>query len=245
MMVRLPLIPTAGAAVAACAAIASYATFVPGNSIWGDVFWHGDRNGAPRVALTFDDGPTDGPTQQVLAILAQLGVRATFFVIGKNVEHVPDLLRRIDAEGHLIGNHTYSHSKWCAAGHRKYWRWEIEQTDAAIERAIGRRPRFFRPPIGHKTPYTLAAARAAGHVVATWDVRAWDGIPTSKERILAHVSPRCRRGTIVVMHDGSAPGRRRDPTPTIDSIAPLVQSLRERGLEPVGLEELAGMPGYI
>src|ERR1700743_576148 len=98
-----------GVAITAISAFTSYGTFVPRGQLWGPVIWKGTSGGPPRVALTFDDGPTAGATDRVLDLLADLNVRAAFFVIGRNVEREPDLLRRIDAEGHLIGNHTYDH----------------------------------------------------------------------------------------------------------------------------------------
>jgi peptidoglycan/xylan/chitin deacetylase (PgdA/CDA1 family) len=230
-----------GAAISAALGLASYATFVPGNPIWGPLIWHGARDGPAQVALTFDDGPTAGSTDKVLDQLAELNVKAAFFVIGRNVEREPDLLRRIAAEGHLIGNHTYDHSRWASMGRGKYWQEQVARADVAIERVLGRRVRFFRPPIGHKTPYTMAAARENGHVVVNWSVRAWDGVPTTAERIVKHVLPRCRAGSIVVLHDGIPPGSSRDPSPTLAAIKPLILGLRQRGLEPVRLDELVGL----
>jgi peptidoglycan/xylan/chitin deacetylase (PgdA/CDA1 family) len=196
------------------------------------------------VALTFDDGPTAGATDRVLDQLGELEVKAAFFVIGRNVEREPDLLRRIVAEGHLVGNHTYDHSRWASMGRGDYWRRQIGKTDAAIEQVLGRRPRLFRPPIGHKTPYTMAAARENGHVVVTWSIRAWDGVPTTAGRIIEHVTPRCQAGSIVVLHDGVEPRRPRDPSATLAAIKPLVLALRQRGLEPVRLDELTGLQAY-
>src|SRR2546421_4603069 len=92
--------------------VAARGTFVPTSRVWGPLISHGDRNDPPRVALTFDDGPTPGSTDRVLDIIGELNVKAAFFVIGRNVENNADLLARIDAEGHLIGNHSFDHSHW-------------------------------------------------------------------------------------------------------------------------------------
>ena len=232
------------ALTAAVAGVASYGTFVPGSRLWGPVVWRGTSENPPRVALTFDDGPTAGSTDRVLDLLGELKVKAAFFVIGKNVERQPDLLERIDAEGHLVGNHTFDHWRWCSTQRGDYWREQIGRADAAIERVLGRRPVLFRPPIGHKTPYTMAAAREHGHAVVTWSVRAWDGMPTTPEKIVGHVLPRCDAGTIVVLHDGVEPTRPRDPRATIAAIRPLVAALRERGLAPARLDEVVGLTAY-
>lgn len=233
-----------GIAAAAMAGLASYATFVPGSRIWGPVVWKGASDGPPRVALTFDDGPTAGATDRILDILGELNVKAAFFVIGRNVEREPRLLRRLDVEGHLVGNHTFDHSRWSSMGQGRFWRGQIEKTDDAIERVLGRRPLLFRPPVGHKTPFTMAAARESGHTVVTWGVRAWDGVPTTAERIVGHVVPRCQAGAIVVLHDGIEPTRPRDPSASIAAVKPLVAAIRQRGLEPVRLDELTELRGY-
>src|SRR6185437_4519199 len=102
-----------GAVSAGLLTVASYATFVPKSGIWGPVVWRGTSEDPPRVALTFDDGPTAGSTDRILDLLGEMNVKAGFFVIGRNVEGEPELLRRIDAEGHLVGNHTYDHSRLC------------------------------------------------------------------------------------------------------------------------------------
>jgi peptidoglycan/xylan/chitin deacetylase (PgdA/CDA1 family) len=242
----VPVIPLAvGSAIASAAiGLASYATFVPGNRIWGPVVYQGSREGPPRVALTFDDGPTPGATDRVLDVLGELNVKAAFFLIGRNVEREPELARRIFAEGHVVGNHTYDHSRWSAMGTTRFWREQIEKTDVAIEQALGRRPLLFRPPIGHKTPHTMSAARIGGHRVVTWTVRGWDGVPTTAGRIIEHVVPRCKPGGIVVLHDGVEPGRTRDASATIDAIKPLVAAIREKGLELARLDELTGLKAY-
>jgi peptidoglycan/xylan/chitin deacetylase (PgdA/CDA1 family) len=179
-----------------------------------------------------------------LDLLAELRVRATFFLIGRNVDREPELARRIDAEGHLIGNHTYDHWHWGALHRGAYWREQVKRGSEAIERVLGKRPLLFRPPIGHKTPYTMAGARLHGSAVVTWSVRAWDGIPTTPQRIVEHVVPRCGPGAIVVLHDGVEPGRQRDPSATLGAIRPLVKSLRDRKLEPTRLDELTGLRPY-
>ena len=93
----------------------AYATTWPSSQIWGEVTARGPVS-SKGVAITFDDGPTPQGTELVLDALKQANAHASFFVIGQNVRQYPDLLRRMDAEGHLIGNHTYTH------GHYSFWR---------------------------------------------------------------------------------------------------------------------------
>lgn len=243
-MQPLPLI-TAATVTAASATVISIGTFVPSARLWGNIISRGTSKNPPRVALTFDDGPTPGGTDCVLDVLAEMKVRATFFVIGKNVERHPDLLRRIDAEGHLIANHTFDHRRLSVFGRAGWWRKQIERTDAAIKRVIGRRPAMFRPPVGHKTPWTMHAVRKSGHAMVTWNVRSFDGLKSATpQKILDRLLPRCRAGDIVVLHDGVEPGRQRELRMTVEAVRPLILGLRERGLEPVRVDELVGAPGY-
>jgi len=221
---------------------ALYATFVPGSGIWCPVVTRGTAGGRPRVALTFDDGPLPGSTDRILDILAEQGVKAVFFVIGRPAEQHPDLVRRIHDEGHLVANHTYHHPTHGWARGLRFWRRQIERTDAVVERAIGLRPRFFRPPMGIKSFVTARAAR--GHAVIGWTRRGFDGVATTPQRVVARLAPRARAGEILLLHDGISPQSRRDPTVTIEALRPLIQELRARGLDPVRLDELTGLQPY-
>jgi peptidoglycan-N-acetylglucosamine deacetylase len=100
------------------------------------------------VALTFDDGPVAGKTEKVLDVLKEYNIKASFFCIGKKVEQHPDLLRRIDAEGHLIGNHSYHHGYTFDLQSSSMITKELADTDTVIASVINKKPRFFRPPYG-------------------------------------------------------------------------------------------------
>src|SRR5689334_1642753 len=95
----------AAACGVAWAVMAAHGTFVPDSTFWGPVISRGSGDGPPQVALTFDDGPTEGSTERILDVLGELDVRATFFVIGRNVQRWPGLVERMDAEGHVVANH--------------------------------------------------------------------------------------------------------------------------------------------
>src|SRR5207253_9724643 len=125
------------AAVSAVALPVTYATFVPTSGLAGRVFCHGRRDGAARVAITFDDGPTAPYTQRVLDKLRELDVRATFFVIGKNVERAPELVRRLGREGHVVGNHTYHHRHYGFLRTTGVWREELRRTADVIADVLG------------------------------------------------------------------------------------------------------------
>ena len=225
-------------------AVAAYGTFVPGSSLWGNVTSRAPRMEGDCIALSFDDGPTPGATDRMLDLLGELDVKVAFFVIGQNVTRAPRLLERMDAEGHLIGNHSFDHSHWAMWRGRNYWQEQVDKTDDAIEQVIGKKPAMFRPPMGIKTWYTIQAARRRGQQVVIWSVRGFDGVATTSQRILNRILPRCSAGDIVSLHDGIEPNAPRDPGPTLDAIKPLVIGLRQRGLTPVRLDELTGLKAY-
>jgi peptidoglycan/xylan/chitin deacetylase (PgdA/CDA1 family) len=222
----------------------TYATVAPANTFWGPNLSRG-RAGTNRVALTFDDGPTPGATDRVLdALRAASDVRAAFFVIGRNVEKHPDLLRRIHDEGHLIGNHSFSHSHYTIMRRWPYWEREMRKTDEAIERVLGVRPLLFRPPMGLKTWHTHIAARRCGRRVVTWSMRAIDGLPTTPQRILRRFQ-NLSDGDMLLLHDGVEPhAPHADRAATIEAVPELIALIRERGLTPVRLDELLEVQAY-
>ncbi|QOV91468.1 polysaccharide deacetylase family protein [Humisphaera borealis] len=230
---------------AALSGIAAYGTFVPSSQLWGRVILRGPAGGEPSVALTFDDGPTPGPTERVLDILGTAGIKATFFVIGANCRRAPALLQRIYAEGHLVGNHTFDHSHYGSWGMQRYWDRQLRQTDEAIASIIGVRPAMFRPPMGIKQFHTMRAARKGGQQVVGWTRKARDGVATTSAAILDRLAEPTLAGDILLLHDGiepNSPGR--DPQPTIDALPILISRLKDRGLRMQRLDELLQVPGY-
>ena len=223
--------------------------FHPRSRIMGPLVYRGDPAAAGekgRVALTFDDGPTPEATPAVLDALARVDAKATFFVIGLNVQRHPQLLRRIHEEGHLIANHSFLHDRQGLWGLNAFWRRQLDDTDDAVAEIIGRRPAFFRPPMGLKHMHMMKELRYAGHVCVTWNRRALDGRrrprPT-KQNIVRRLA-KSQDGDILLLHDGHEPDLPRDRSATADAIVALVNQLRDRGLEPVRLDRLLDLPGY-
>lgn len=189
-----------------------------------------------RVALTFDDGPDPQRTPAVLDLLARQGVRATFFVVGARAEAHPELVRRMAAEGHVVGNHSYTHS----------WRFplrslgrtveELRRTGEVLLRITGRRPRLFRPPFGVTNPTIARAVRRLGLDPVGWSIRSLDTMGQSPERVAARILRRLHPGAVILLHDRCAGSER--------LVGLLVEGLRSRGLEPVTLPELFDIEAY-
>lgn len=191
---------------------------------------------AARVALTFDDGPGD-VTPALLDRLAELGVRATFFVVWERARQSPELVARMRREGHDVALHGARHV------HAALWApWRAHSALVAAARALrdateGSCLPLFRPPWGAMNAALARAARTAGLRVALWSLDGRDyRADMTAEAIAAHVATHARDGDIVDLHDAGgaagAPGR------TLAAIGPMVGGLRARGLEPVRLSEL-------
>jgi peptidoglycan/xylan/chitin deacetylase (PgdA/CDA1 family) len=244
-MDAIAAISTLGGIAAAGGAVATIgqATFGPRSRIWGPQI-HRGPNDSRRIALTFDDGPSQGPTDAILDILRDENAPAAFFVIGRNVAAAPQLLRRVHDEGHLIGNHTYDHAHWGAFFGADYWEAQLERTDHLIEQITGVRPRLFRPPLGIKTFWLTLVLKQRGQTMVTWSSKARDGVPTTTNQILKRLLPGATSGDIMLLHDGIDPHSPRDPQPSIDCLRPLIHSLREKDFEIVRLDELIHIDAY-
>jgi peptidoglycan/xylan/chitin deacetylase (PgdA/CDA1 family) len=188
-----------------------------------------------QVALTFDDGPDPRSTPALLDLLRERGVTATFFCIGKNVEAHPQIVARISAEGHALGNHSFSHHYFTSFFTVARLKDEMTRTREAIERAGGGRSPWFRPPIGHSNPRTFRAAREMGLRVVGWTARGLDTLRADPARVVASLKRQISPGGIIVLHDGNIP-----PERVVATVKSLLDTLRELGYEVVSLEKLLG-----
>lgn len=153
-----------------------------------------------RIALTFDDGPHPYRTDRLLSLLARYEVRATFFVIGRNVELYPQVLKRVVAAGHEIGNHTYSHLKMKKADCTSIAA-ELEKTAALTEQVAGVRPTLFRPPEGVRSSAVTAAAQREGLSLVLWTIDTRDWAHASASRIEREILSGAADGAIILCHD--------------------------------------------
>jgi peptidoglycan/xylan/chitin deacetylase (PgdA/CDA1 family) len=213
----------AGLGAVACAGLAvgatAYAAMWPASQIFGKALVAPKRPG--ELALTFDDGPNARWTLRLLDILASNDVRATFFLLGSRAETEPELVRRIAAAGHLIGNHSWSHPNlaWTRASRVRE---ELARTNETLQQRTGAPVMFFRPPFGARRPAVLRIARELGLTPVLWNAMTSDWSDSSAERIterLAERSDRLRargRAANIVLHDGGHrdPNANREPSVT-------------------------------
>ena len=208
---------------AAAASYAGYATMSPQSQLYGRTLTHGAD---PRqIALTFDDGPNDPHTLRLLDALAEHNARATFFLIGKYVRRRPDIARAIQAAGHEIGNHTYSHPNLIFVSGARL-RQELTDCGQALEDALGRSATLFRPPFGGRRPNVLRIARSLGLKTVMWSITGYDWNAQSPDFIVDKIDPKlgqARRAEIVLLHDGSHLGFGTDRSHTIEATRLLLE----------------------
>jgi peptidoglycan/xylan/chitin deacetylase (PgdA/CDA1 family) len=154
------------------------------------------------VAITFDDGPSSF-TKEVLDLLDKYNAKATFFCVGKNVEKESALFKSIIEKGHLVGNHTYSHSKDIGFSKTKTVITEIEKTDEVIEKYSGSKPKYFRPPFGVTNPKIARAINKTKHKVIGWNIRSLDTLIHDENKIHNRIIRQIRPGSIILLHDTS------------------------------------------
>lgn len=188
-----------------------------------------------KIALTFDDGPSEF-TLEVLALLKTYNAKATFFCIGKNIETHPEILQKVIDEGHLVGNHSYSHSKFFDFYHEDKITKELQKTDRLLEKFTSKKINFFRPPYGVTTPSIGRALKITGHKVIGWNIRSLDGGTTDVELILNRIKKRVSPGGIVLLHD-TAPH-------SVYVLEQFLQFLQQNNYQVVSIEELLNLKAY-
>ncbi len=220
--------------LAAGAAGVYYATSAVRSQWLGPTDWRG-RTDTASVALTFDDGPSED-TERLLDVLRAYNLKATFFMLGRQVELFPEIARRVAADGHEIGNHSYSHPLYLFRG-RSETRLQLERAQQIIATVTGAQPRFARPPCGVRTPAYFAAARRLALRTVQWDVAGFDWKERTSTQIAETVLRDATAGSIILLHDGDS-ARKRDRSATVAALPLIVEGLKTLGLGVAPLSQL-------
>ncbi|MEW6189475.1 MAG: polysaccharide deacetylase family protein [Actinomycetota bacterium] len=194
------------------------------------------------VSITFDDGPNPIYTPQILDILKGKGVKATFFVVGRQVEKYPDVARRIVEEGHDIGNHTYSHRELVPSTRRIVLN-QVRKADRMIQKATGVKTRLFRPPRGMYSNAVRKILREEGYRIILWTVSTADWSGISSKAILRRIKLYLRRGGIILFHDSGALLRNEGASRenTVQALPMVIDYLQQKGFEIVPISEMLKM----
>ena len=190
------------------------------------------------VALTFDDGPDKVYTPQVLDILREKGVRATFFLIGSRVDEDADVAKRIAEEGHSIGNHSYSHPKLTKAS--PLLAQELERTKEALARLGISDNGFFRPPYGAAEPSLIEQAADLGYRVAMWSIDSLDWRGLSRTEVIRNIQGYVEPGSVILQHSAGGPGE--DLSGSVLAVRDIIDLLTAQGYRFVTLPEMFPSP---
>jgi peptidoglycan-N-acetylglucosamine deacetylase len=224
-----------GAGMAAVAGAACVGAVAPSSQLFGrTIRATGD---ARTVALTFDDGPNPSVTPGLLELLDEHEVRATFFLIGRHVAAEPALAAEIAARGHVVGNHTQTHPNLALCSPAAIRR-ELESCDAAIQAAVGQKPRWMRPPFGFRNPALGIAVRQNGGAgVVMWSKWAWDWKPQPPSAVIRRLA-KVSGGDVLLLHDGDHRILRGDRQHTVEALKNWIPRWKEAGLRFVTLDAL-------
>lgn len=209
--------------------------------LYPDTFYLRGSSNTNKIALTFDDGPNQKYTNQVLDVLKQYNVPATFFVLGSRVERHPEIISRMIREGHVVGNHTWDHPDLRKVSQSRLIS-EMQRTEDVIHRVTGLRTALMRPPYGAVSQDVIEGLRGLNYKVVNWSVDSVDWRDQDVDQILINTLPGVRQGGILLFHD--AGGDTQSRAATVASLPELIHTLKSQGYEFVTVDELLNIPAY-
>ncbi len=188
------------------------------------------------IALTFDDGPDILKTPAILDLLKNEGIKATFFVIGKKIKGSEAIVERMLQEGHIIANHSYSHSYFIDLFPTKKVIADLESANSIIKSITGYTPKLFRPPYGVTNPNIARAVEKMELTSIGWNIRSLDTIIKDSNKLYQRISTRIEPGSILLFHDTG--------TNTLEALKEVILFIKKKGYLIIGLEELLNIKPY-
>ena len=217
-----------------CWSVIYYLTYAVRSQVLGETVWCGNANDR-SVALTFDDGPSPD-TLKILEILRLADTKATFFVVGKEAEKYPEIVKKIVEDGHEIGNHSYSHPIYLFCTPEKTCR-ELEKTQEIIKTAVGFAPKLARPPCGVRTLAYFKTAENLGLTTIQWSDAGFDWKKISAEKICENILKTVQSDSIILLHDSDSRYKlNRDAT--ANALPLILDGLKKKNLRVASLLEL-------
>jgi peptidoglycan-N-acetylglucosamine deacetylase len=211
-------------------------TFERRFALFGRIFWRGSKH-HKAISITFDDGPNDPYTSQILDILKEFNVKATFFVIGQNASMFPETLKREIEEGHEIGNHTHNHEV-IPLKSPNYIRNQIIKTSDLIANATGIHPRLFRTPHGWRNPYVKSIATQEKLTTVAWTLGVWDTDRPGTDLIIKRTLKGIKEGCILLLHDGRGTEHEADSSQLVKALPVIINEAKKQGYKFLTLSEM-------
>ncbi len=189
-----------------------------------------------EIALSFDDGPAGAHTPAILKLLWEHRVKAAFFCIGKNIPGNEAMLRKMADQGHVIGNHSYSHHFLFDFFSTQKILADLRMADKAVKLVTGLTPTLFRPPYGVTNPNLAKAIARGGYTPVGWNIRSMDTVIKNEDKLLEKVKKAIKPGAIILFHDTSKT--------TVDILPGLIRHLHATGYVIVRLDKMCKLKPY-
>lgn len=189
------------------------------------------------VCLTFDDGPDDTVTPNIINILDKYKVKGNFFFLGENVVRYPKVVKLADESGHLVLSHTYKHKQLDKCSNETIKN-EIISTEKIIHKLIGKTPQIMRPPYGATNDAVISVANDTENIIVIWSIDSMDWSQKESSNIVKNILDNVRPGEIILMHSNS------DKHATAEALPKVIQGLSDKGFKIVGLDEMLGVQAY-
>ncbi|HMJ45764.1 MAG TPA: polysaccharide deacetylase family protein [Ferruginibacter sp.] len=194
------------------------------------------NTGKKEIAITFDDGPAINYTPQILGLLKNHNIKAAFFCIGNRIAGNELLLQQLNDEGHIIGNHSYSHHFWFDIFSSRKMLRDMQRMDSEMEKVTGRKPKLFRPPYGVTNPNLKKAIEKGNYIPVGWSVRSMDTVARDENKLLRKINGSIKPGAIFLFHDTSKI--------TLSVLPGFLQEVKRLGYTIVPLDKMLHLEPY-
>jgi len=189
-----------------------------------------------EIAISFDDGPATKYTPQLLELLRAENIKAAFFCIGNRIAGNESILKQLQEEGHVIGNHSYSHHFWFDMFSSKKMLEDMRMMDAATKQVTGLQPRLFRPPYGVMNPNLKKAIIKGNYIPVGWSVRSMDTVTKDETKLFEKIKAGIKPGAVFLFHDTSHT--------TLQVLLRFIKEVKNQGYHIVPLDKLLHLPPY-
>jgi peptidoglycan-N-acetylglucosamine deacetylase len=212
-----------------------YGSYYIGSNFFMKVLCEGNTT-VRQIAISFDDGPAQQYTGEILQVLKSNNIPAAFFCIGNRIEGNEVLLHQLIADGHIIGNHSYSHHFWFDMFSVKKMQADIQMMSDTVKKTIGLQPKLFRPPYGVTTPNMKKVMKKDGYTAIGWNIRSMDTVIRNEKKLLNKIVGSLQPGAIILLHDTSKV--------TASVLQQFINETRNKGYEFIRLDKLLNVAPY-